>query len=113
MGYSDETLVPFKAIVPFHGAIFIDPETGTVVRLIMQAELSPTASVHREDTRIDYASVKFTDQSVTVPVTTYVLSAIVPNGNQSPMGYRENRSVSQAAYSNYKLVNKSPAPGSK
>lgn len=107
MPYYDPKYEPFKQTVPFHGAFFIDPETGTVVRLIMQAELSSTAPVHREDTRIDYGSVKVSDTSVMVPVEIYRLAAVVPNAN-SPLGYRENRSVSEAAYSNYKLVNKTP-----
>ncbi len=105
--YYDPRYEPFKKTVPFHGAFFIDPETGTVERLIMQAELSPTAPVHREDTRIDYASVKVADTSVRVPVETYKLTAVVPNAN-SPLGYRENRSVSEAAYTNYKLADKHP-----
>ena len=105
--YWESSYEPFKQTVPFHGAFFIDPETGTVVRLIMQAELSPTAPVHREDTRIDYGSVKVKDTSVTVPVETYKLTAAVPNAN-SPVGYKENRNVSGAEYSNYRLVNKTP-----
>jgi hypothetical protein len=105
--YLDSSYEPFKQTVPFHGAFFIDPETGAVVRLIMQAELSPSAPVHREDTRIDYGSVKVKDTSVAVPVKTYKLGAVVPNAD-NPMGYRENRTVSEAAYSNYRIVNKQP-----
>ena len=108
--YWDSSYEPFKQTVPFHGAFFIDPETGTVVRLIMQAELSPSAPVHREDTRIDYGSVKVKDTSVTVPVETYKLTAVVPNAN-SPVLYKEKRNVSEAAYSNYRLVKQEALTG--
>jgi hypothetical protein len=105
--YYDFSYQPFKQTVPFHGAFFIDPETGTVVRLILQAELSPAAPVHREDTRIDYDSVKVNDASVTVPVAMYILGAVVPNA-ENPHGYRENPTISETAYSKYRIVNKQP-----
>jgi hypothetical protein len=33
---------PFNSTVGYHGEVFVEPETGTVVRLIFQAELKPT-----------------------------------------------------------------------
>jgi len=42
----------FKANgVPYHGQLFIDPDTGIVVRMITQLELKPTDVVHQLDTR--------------------------------------------------------------
>ena len=49
---------PFKTTVGYHGEVFVDPETGTVVRLIVQAELKPTDFIQQEDTRIDYGTVE-------------------------------------------------------
>ena len=46
----------YKAIVPYHGELFMDPESGIVVRMVVEAELTPSAVVHQHNTRIDYAS---------------------------------------------------------
>src|SRR5580658_383111 len=44
----------YKATVPYHGEIFVDPDTGIVVRLVTQAEFKNTDVVHQEDQRIDF-----------------------------------------------------------
>src|SRR6202034_1042275 len=44
--------------LPYHGEIFIDPETGIVVRLNTEAEFKPSDVVHQEDTRVDYGPIQ-------------------------------------------------------
>lgn len=57
-----------KATVPYHGEVFVEPETGVVVRLIVQAEFKPSGAVRQEDRRIDYAPVTLGTQRFVVPV---------------------------------------------
>lgn len=71
----------FKATVPYHGEIFIDPETGIVVRLITQAEFKVTDLVRLEDQRIDYGPTQVGDKTLVVPVKTVVNVEDVPSGD--------------------------------
>ena len=48
----------FKADPGYHGELFVDPETGTIVRLITKADLKPTDLVQQEDIRVDYGPVE-------------------------------------------------------
>ena len=57
----------FKATVPYHGAIFIDPETGVVYRLITQVEFKGSDPVKVENQRIDYSTVIVGDKKIVVP----------------------------------------------
>jgi hypothetical protein len=109
MGASQEVTssTPFKTTVPFHGAFYIDPDTGTVLRLIMQAEFSPSDPVHREDTRIDYGPVKVEDKALIVPIRAYLQVALVPRGNNDTLGYAEDLNYSEAEFRNYRIVGSS------
>ena len=45
----------FKKTVGYHGEVFIDPEDGTIARVITYAELKPTDYVHLEAVRTDFS----------------------------------------------------------
>lgn len=72
--------------VPYHGAFFIDPDSGIVVRMITEAELKPTDVVHQEDTRVDYGPVKVGDKTIVLPVRTIINTEVVPNGDSQAAG---------------------------
>jgi hypothetical protein len=94
----------FKAIVPFHGAFYIDPETGVIVRLEMQAIFEPSDFVHQEDTRIDYGSVAIGAATYVVPVRSYLLTQFVTNADSSAADYKTENSLYVADYSGYQLA---------
>jgi len=94
------TFEPFKTTAGYHGEFFIDPETGAVVRLIMQAELKPTDYVQQEDTRIDYGPVEIGGKQYVVPVQSIVLTTVVPSG-QSFQKVTMRRTAFDIKYSNY------------
>jgi hypothetical protein len=50
-------LEPYRKTVGYHGSMFVDPATGTIRRLIVQADLKPTEPIVRADVLIDYAPV--------------------------------------------------------
>lgn len=72
---------PYKATVPYHGEIFIDPDTGVVVRLITQADFKNTEVVHTEDQRIDYEPVAVGGKTLVLPNKSIVNTEVVPNGD--------------------------------
>lgn len=72
---------PYKATVPYHGEIFVDPDTGIVLRLITQADFKNTDNVHLEDQRIDYAPVAVGGKTLVLPYKSIVNTEVVPNGD--------------------------------
>lgn len=58
----------WKSKVPYHGEIFIDPNTGVVMRLITIADLKGSDPVRLETQRIDYGEQTVGGKAVVVPV---------------------------------------------
>jgi hypothetical protein len=94
----------FKTIVGYRGEFFIDPETGTIVRLVTQAGLKPTGFVHQEDMRIDYAPVEVGGHTHTVPVDSFTLTEVVPNGDNYAARYSVRHTLFSVTYQNYQLA---------
>jgi hypothetical protein len=92
----------FKTTAPYHGRLFIDPDSGVVVRMIVEAELKPGEVVHQLDTRVDYAAVKAGQGTFVVPVKTVVNSVVVPNGESGAGGYSTRSILLTSAYSEYR-----------
>lgn len=93
----------FKSSVPYHGELFIEPTTGIVVRMITMAELKPSEEVHQVDTRVDYGPVKVGQQTLIVPVKTFVITNVVPNGDSGVGTYTERNTLFTSEYKNYQL----------
>jgi hypothetical protein len=71
----------YKATIPYHGEIFVDPDSGTVVRLITQADFKSGELVRQEDQCIQFGSTTVGDKPVVVPVTTFIDTLSVPYGD--------------------------------
>lgn len=67
-----------KPTVPYHGEIFIDPDTGIILRLVNQAEFKPTDVLRQEEQRIDYTRVQVGANSFILPARA-VLSSVTIN----------------------------------
>jgi hypothetical protein len=93
----------FKTTAPYHGRLFIDPDTGIVLRMITEAELRPTEVVHQLDTRVDFGAVKTTQGIVFAPVRTVVNSVVVPNGESGAGGYSTRCTLFTSEYSEYRV----------
>ena len=90
--------------VPYHGELFVDPDTGIVVRLITQLELKQTDVVHQLDTRIDYAPAKVGDKDLVLPMKTVVNTEVVPNGDSQSAGKFTTRcTLFTSEYKDFKL----------
>jgi hypothetical protein len=104
-GANQGTSVSFKSFTAkpaYHGEIFIDAETGVIVRLITKAELKPTDLVHQEDTRVDYGPVEIAGKTFIVPKRSVILTEVVPNGD-SYIKYSVRRTLFDVNYLNYQL----------
>jgi hypothetical protein len=93
----------FKTTAPYHGRLFIDTETGVVVRMIVEAEMKPGEVVHQLDTRVDFAPVKAGQGTFVVPVKSVINSVVVPNGESGAGGYSTRCTLLTSQYSEYRL----------
>jgi len=91
----------YKTTAPYHGEFFVDPESGIVLRMIVQSELKPTDLVHQLDTRVDFASVRVGAKTYVLPVKTYIDSLVVPNGDSGAATYTTRRTLFTSEYKDY------------
>ena len=71
----------FKAVIPYHGEIFVDPDTGIVERLITESDFKNSDMVRREDQRIDYLPVTIGGKTLVLPSKSIVNTEVVPTGD--------------------------------
>jgi len=92
----------YKATIPYHGEIFIDPDTGIVVRLVVEGDFKNTDVVHQEDQRIDFAPVTVGSKTLVLPIKTVINTEVVPNGDSQAAGkYTTRHTLFTAEYKNY------------
>jgi hypothetical protein len=94
---------PWKTNTGYHGELFINPDTGIVVRLISQADFKPSDVVHQEDTRIDYEPVTVGDKTLVVPVKSFTNTEDVPKGEDSSGKFSLRHTLFYSEYKNYQL----------
>jgi hypothetical protein len=78
---------PFNAKSGYHGELFLDPDTGVILRTIVEAEFKPSDFVHYENIRIDYAPMPIDGKNLYVPVRSFTIAEIVPNGDSFASRY--------------------------
>ncbi len=94
---------PFKKIVGLHGEFFIDPDTGTTLRLVMQAELTSSDFVDQEDTRIDFSTATIDGNMYVVPVSSVTHTELNVAGDH-PQASVLRRTYLVAGYADYHLA---------
>jgi len=94
----------FKATVPYHGEIFVDPNTGIVVRLIVQAEFKASDNVQQEDRRTDYGPVMIGARALVLPVKTVLNTVVAPNGDTGAARFVTRRTLFISEYKNYQAA---------
>jgi hypothetical protein len=92
--------------LPYHGELFIDPDTGIVVRMITQMEPKNSDVVHQEDVRTDYGPVSVGDKSLVLPVRAIAVTNVVVNGEAGAGGYSTRCTLFTSEYKNYQPVPK-------
>jgi len=93
----------YKTIVPYHGELFVDPETGVVVRLVTQADLKGSR-VHQEDTRIDYGQMTVAGKPLILPVESYINTEVVMSTAPGAGKYIVHRVMFATDYKSYQAA---------
>jgi hypothetical protein len=95
---------PYKSVPPYHGEFFIDPETRTIVRMIVQADFKSSEVVHQLDTRVDYGPVMVGDKALVLPMKTIVNTEVVPYGESGGGSYHTRCTLFTSEYKNQQLA---------
>lgn len=84
----DVKLVPFDATPAYHGDLAIDPATGAILRIAIQADLKTGDPIERAAILIEYGRVSIGGQDFICPVRSLALSLqqapYAPNGHVQP-----------------------------
>lgn len=64
----------FQRHAGYHGEIAVDPETGTILRLTMQADLKPPYPIARADLMVEYGPVEIGGKTYTCPLKSVAIA---------------------------------------
>ena len=91
--------------VPYHGALYVDPDTGIVVRMVVISEFKNTDLVHQEDQRIDYGPAALGDKTLVLPVRKMLNTEVVSTGESGSAGkYTTRRTLLTSEYKDFQLA---------
>jgi hypothetical protein len=63
-----------KAVTGYHGEVAIDPETGAILRLTVQADPALGSPIFRGDIMVEYGAVEIGDKTYTCPLRSVSIS---------------------------------------
>ncbi len=82
----------FQQMSGYHGEIAVDPSTGAILRLVLQADLQPDDPISRADVEVEYAPVALggatficPTRSVAVSVARTIRTTLDPSGHSYPI----------------------------
>jgi VWFA-related protein len=68
------TAYPYRQISGYHGSISVDPATGTILRITVDADLKPTDPITRAAIMVEYGTVQIGGRDYTCPVKSVSVS---------------------------------------
>ncbi|HTJ29652.1 MAG TPA: VWA domain-containing protein, partial [Acidobacteriaceae bacterium] len=90
---------------PYHGELAVDPETGAVQRVAIEAEMPASAAQSKAGMMVEYAPVRMGDTTCMCPAHSVVIAEIQdlyqPNG-RSAIERIVDRMVNDVRYTNYR-----------
>jgi len=95
---------PWKSSVGYHGALFINPDTGIVVRMIHDADLKSNDVVHQEEVRVDYAPVAVGGKTLVLPVKSFTNTEDVPKGEDYSGKFSVRHTLFYTEYKQYQAA---------
>ena len=69
-----DTSVPIRSEAPFHGEFAVDPTTGAILRITIQADLQPRLPLERSDVMVEYSPVIIGGQTYICPTNSVSIS---------------------------------------
>ena len=100
---------PFNSKSGYHGELFLDADSGVILRTIVEAEFKPSDFVHYEDIRVDYAPMPIGGNNLYVPVRSFTIAEIVPNGDSFAAHYAVRHQFVTGDYKEYQLAGAMPS----
>ena len=94
----------WKAKVPYHGEIFVDPNTGEVVRLITEADLKGSDPVREETQRIRLRAADGGRKTIVAPVRTIIDTVEQPYPNEPQGRFIFRHTLFTEDYKDYKAA---------
>ena len=65
---------PYRQISGYHGTISVDPSTGTILRITVDADLKPTDPITRAAIMVEYGTVQIGGRDYTCPIKSVSVS---------------------------------------
>jgi len=91
----------FKTSAPYHGEIFVNADTGIVVRMITMVDFKKSDYVRQQDERVDYTPVTVGSQTLILPGRTVIQSEVIPQGDSGVGGNSTRHTYLVSEYKNY------------
>jgi VWFA-related protein len=79
-----------RVVTAYHGTLAVDPETGTVLRAAMEADIPGSVALQRAAMMVEYAPVRIGDAEYICPWHSVTISAITGQYRATPTSALEN-----------------------
>jgi VWFA-related protein len=96
----DDPAKHFHKMPAYHGSLFIDPASGAILRITMQAELDIDGPVTRADVLVEYGPVMIGDRKYICPLLSLGLTQ-GPAGSNATLGSIPDRQITEASFTQY------------
>ncbi|MGA3205870.1 MAG: hypothetical protein ABSF12_25535, partial [Bryobacteraceae bacterium] len=93
-----------KLTVPYHGQVFVDPDSGIIVRLDTEAEFKSSELVRQENQCINYGVVTVGDKPLVLPVRAFIDTLALPYGDDEKGRTVLRHTLFTTDYKNYELA---------
>jgi VWFA-related protein len=97
-GQADAKL--FQVTPGYHGTLAVDPDTGAILRITIEAELKSGDPISKAATMVQYGPVKIGDRTFVFPVRGMALSVEKPGPNSPPQA-PSTLLVNQTTFTDY------------
>jgi hypothetical protein len=96
----DDPANHFRKSPAYHGSLAIDPVSGAILRITVQAELDIDGPVTRADILVEYGPVMIGDRKFICPVRSLALTQGLA-GTNATLGIPPDMQINEASFTNY------------
>ncbi|MGA2649869.1 MAG: hypothetical protein ABSF28_05080 [Terracidiphilus sp.] len=96
----DDPDTHFHRLPAYHGSLTIDPATGAILRITVQAELDIDLPVTRADILVEYGPVMIGDRRFICPLMSLALTQGLA-GTNGPLGLPPDMQINEASFTDY------------
>jgi hypothetical protein len=96
----DDLANHFHKLPAYHGSLAIDPVSGAILRITVQAELDIDGPVTRADILVEYGPVLIADRKFICPLRSLALTQGLA-GTNATLGIPPDMQINEASFTNY------------